>query len=210
MGLIEKPVFALDGDGVIFNYDKGYIDNWEKAFGWRPELKNPHSILVTQKYGVPELSGDELLHFRTFFDAEFWETLDFLPGAQEACRMLGERYRLFCVTAMDHLYGVSRHRNLGDLPFVSVITTPTRSDYYDRTTHPSPKAEAVMELKAVGFADDYLPFHRGIDSSVHRALIAPYAHTPEYQSTFKPEDVKEQVDGVYNSLLHMAEVLLAK
>lgn len=206
--MVKKQVFAIDGDGVIFNYDKGYIDMWERAFGWRPELVNPHAILVVQKYGVPTLNEKELKHFKSFFDMKFWETLEFLPGAEEACKMLGERFELHCVTALDHEMGPARKRNLGDLPFKSVITTPIATDFYDRTTHASPKVDAVNSLNAFAFADDYLPFHRGISTSVFRGLIAPYAHTPEYQSTFNANDVKEQVNGVFDSLLDMAETVM--
>ena len=35
----------------------------------------------------------------------------------------------------------------------------------------SPKAAAIRELRPVAFVDDYLPYHRGMPESVHKALI---------------------------------------
>lgn len=200
---MKRLALAIDGDGVIFDYSAGYINNWEKIFGYRPKLLNPAATLVTQRYGIPKLSGDVLEDFQNLFDFEFWSTLPILDGADEAIQILAEDYELHLVTAIDQKNVEARWQNLGNMPFKSIIATPT-SSAYDRRVDISPKAKAVSDLKAVAFVDDYLPFHRGIDTRVYRALISPYANDPSYRDSFNQKEIKNNVNAVYNNLLDFA------
>lgn len=166
---------TIDADGVMFDYNEGYIRVWEKVFGYRPEVVNPNAYMVEEKYGVPRLEGAELAHFRESFDESFWRTMPFYPGVEDAIRKLATKYTLHCVTAIPHAMREARAVALAHLPFVSVVSTPV-PDGWDRFTGTSPKAQAVRDLDSVLLIDDHLPFHRNVKAysreNVLQILIA--------------------------------------
>lgn len=166
-----KPIAAIDGDGVLFDYDTRYIDAWEKAFNWRPTLVNPAAYTVTAKYGVPELEGEELAHLRSFIDGDFFRYMSFYDGVEEAVRILAEHYDLVCVTALSHDMRSAREDALRHLPFKGVVSTPVPKGWC-RHTGTSPKAEAIRDIGATLFVDDYLPFHRNVGAGVHQVLLS--------------------------------------
>lgn len=161
-------IIALDADGVLLDYGGAYADAWAKAFGERPALRDATAYWPIDRWAVEPLVGDRLLTFRAAFDENFWSTVPAIDGAIEACRRLvAAGYQLVCVSSMDPAFATARRRNLEGLGFPIVDVIPTSPD----AGHISPKADAVAKLRAVAFVDDYLPYHRGIQPSVHRALI---------------------------------------
>lgn len=192
----EKPIAAIDGDGVIFDFDAGYIDAWERAFGWRPTLVNPDAYTVMGKYGVPELNDKELAHFRSFMNDDFFRNLSFFDGVEDAIRKLAETHELYCVTAMPHDMKGARADALKHLPFSAVITTPAQPGFC-RFTGVSPKAGAISDLGAVLFVDDYLPFHRHVSPSVLRVLLSRTNH-------HHPDDLKH-VDEVHENFVKFVD-----
>lgn len=197
---MEREVIAIDGDGVIFDYSEGYIRAWEKCFGYRPAVVNPAATMVTDKYGVPHLEGDELEHFRSEFSDDFWATLPILEGAEEACRMLHEKYDLAMVTAIQPNHLDARTRNIGDMPFFDIIATPYEG--FNRRLDKSPKINAVKKLGAIAFVDDYLPFHRGMPTNIHTALIG------SKNAAYDDMQLLLNISSIHSSLLDFAQDFL--
>ncbi|MCR6661600.1 MAG: HAD family hydrolase [Luteimonas sp.] len=161
-------VIALDADGVLLDYACAYADAWGDAFGERPQLRDPNAYWPIDRWAVERLEGARLAMFRAAFDEEFWSTIPAIPGAVEACqRLIDAGYRLVCVSAMEDAFATARLHNLDSLGFPITEVIATRSDL----SQGSPKAMAVAKLQAIAFVDDYLPYHRGIAPSVHKALI---------------------------------------
>lgn len=63
MGLI-----AIDGDGVLLDYNAAYAKAWHKAFGELPELKNPNAYWALDRWSVRHLEGSDLDLLRAAFD----------------------------------------------------------------------------------------------------------------------------------------------
>jgi len=159
---------ALDADGVLLDYSSAYADAWAKAFGDRPALRDPEAYWPIDRWAVERLQGERLSTFRMAFDEQFWSSLPAIAGAVEACqRLVDSGYRLVCISAMESAFLAARRRNLEALGFPVDEVIATSADAGDG----SPKAAAVATLQAVAFVDDFLPYHRGIMPTVHRALI---------------------------------------
>lgn len=159
---------ALDADGVLLGYSSAYADAWAKAFGERPALRDPEAYWPIDRWAVERLQGARLATFRVAFDEQFWATVPAIAGAVEACqRLVGAGYRLVCISAIEDTFAPARRRNLESLGFPIAEVIATGSD----AGQVSPKAVALAKLQAVAFVDDYLPYHRGIAPSVHKALI---------------------------------------
>ncbi len=159
---------AIDGDGVLLDYNAAYAKAWHKAFGELPELKNPNAYWALDRWTVKQVDGSELDRLRAAFDDEFWSTIPPIPGALEACELLvGLGYELVCVTALTERHLEARSRNLSSLgfPVSKVICTSNVA------TSQSPKANVLQALKPVAFIDDYAPYLVGVDPSIHLALI---------------------------------------
>lgn len=159
---------ALDGDGVLLDYNAAYPLAWERAFGENPSLRDPDAYSPLDRWNVRKVEGTELDKLRAAFDETFWSSIPAIPGALEACEMLSRAgFHLVCVTALADRHGAARLQNLRSLgfPIERVITTPGESHAR------SPKAQALSELMPLAFVDDFAPYLRGVDSSIHRALI---------------------------------------
>lgn len=163
-----KPIICLDGDGVLLDFHSAYRTAWYRAFGSLPALKDPDAYWPIDRWDVHWLDGEELRHFRSYFDHEFWRTVPAISGAKDACKNLSDAgYELVCVTALDERFQKARLQNLRDhgFPIERVVTTAsTVGDV-------SPKAEALRQLMPIAFVDDYLPYLRNISPSIHAALI---------------------------------------
>lgn len=169
----QKPIIALDGDGVLLDYHLAYQHAWLKAFGNLPEIKDPFAYWPKDRYDVRHLESNELDYFRSFFDDNFWANIPPINNAIDACyRLVDSGYKLVCVTALEHRYQSARFKNLRDqgFPITHVVTTSQTDG------NVSPKKAAVENLEAVAFVDDYLPYFRGLCGTVHRALILREPH----------------------------------
>lgn len=164
----DRPIVALDADGVLLDYHASYRDAWTRAFGERPPLRDANAYWPMDRWEVRRLADQELERFRACFDEEFWSTIPAIGGAVEACHALSNAgFRLVCVSAIGEKFRDARLRNLREagFPIEEVIAT----------THEvgveSPKAAAIRSLNAVAFVDDFLPFLRGMPATVHKALV---------------------------------------
>lgn len=163
-----NPWIALDADGVLLDYHQAYADAWGRAFGERPALRDPQAYWPIDRWNVQRVSGAQLERLRACFDDAFWGSIPALPGALDACRQLvAAGCRLVCVSAIDSRLAAARERNLASLGFPLEGLVATGSSAVEG----SPKAQALARLKPAAFVDDYLPYHRGVESSIHKALI---------------------------------------
>ncbi len=165
---MSRPVIALDADGVLLDYHLAYAAAWQRAFGEYPAERDPLAYWPVDRWDVPTLRLFKRRRFRAEFGEQFWSTVPAMPGALEACRSLRDAgFELVCVSALEERYEAARLRNLRELgfPIERVIATGHRE------TVRSPKADAVEALAAEAFVDDYLPYFRGVASSIHTALV---------------------------------------
>ena len=165
---MNKPVLALDADGVLVDLHAAVAMAWERAFGERPRERDPLAYWPKDRWQIEWPQGDALDRFRACFDEELWSSLPALPGAVDACHRLHDAgHELVCVTALRPHLESARLRNLRTLGFPIERVIATGSTEGER----SPKAEAISALAPAAFVDDYLPYLRGIPSSVHAALV---------------------------------------
>lgn len=164
----KDDIIALDADGVLLDYGTAYAGAWAKAFGAMPALRDPNAYWPIDRWAVERLTGPRLDTLRAAFDQEFWSTVPAIDGAVEACqRLVDAGYRLVCISALEDTYAEARRHNLETLGFPLEGFIATGGQDGDV----SPKAAAIRELRPVAFVDDYLPYHRGMPESVHKALI---------------------------------------
>jgi len=164
----QRPLLALDGDGVLLDYLEGYAEAWREAFGTRPAVRDPLGYGPLERWEVPRLDAEGRAQFRQHFGSKFWSSMPAIPGALDACvRLHDAGFELVCVTALDTEFEASRLQNLRALgyPIERVYATPHNDG------HPSPKAAMLTNLRPVAFVDDYLPYLRGVPAEVHTALI---------------------------------------
>jgi phosphoglycolate phosphatase-like HAD superfamily hydrolase len=165
---IDSNLIALDADGVLVDYHEGYANAWGRAFGSVPAALDPHAYWAVDRYGVERLDPERKAHFRTHFDEGFWSTLPAIDGAVDACHALRSAgFRLVCVSAIRPEHREARERNLRDLGFpIDAVF-----DAHGESSTRSPKADALHRLRPAAFVDDFLPYFRGVDAQIHRALI---------------------------------------
>lgn len=164
----KKPLIALDGDGVLLDYNLAYAKAWESATGTYPLERDAKAYWPIDRWDVERLAGEPLEKFRACFDVDFWSSIPPLGSAVAACQRLHEQgYELVCVTALQEDFADARLRNLRSHGFPIERVFATAHAPSER----SPKAGILNELKPVAFVDDYLPYLKGIDRSIHTALI---------------------------------------
>ena len=98
-----KPskLMALDADGVLLDYNLAYAAAWERAFGTRPQLRNPQAYWAIDRWGVATLEGEALNRLRASFDEAYWSSIPANSGAVQACEALvAAGYELVCVSAV--------------------------------------------------------------------------------------------------------------
>lgn len=164
----QRPLIALDADGVLLDYLEGYAEAWREAFGSRPLVRDPRGYGPLDRWEVPLLDTGASARFRQHFGTKFWSSLPAIAGAVDACARLHDAgFELVCVSALDTQFEASRLENLRALgyPIERVYATPHDGGYR------SPKADRLAELRPVAFVDDYLPYLRGVEADVHTALV---------------------------------------
>jgi phosphoglycolate phosphatase-like HAD superfamily hydrolase len=163
-----RPLIALDGDGVLLDYNLAYAKAWEKATGKYPMERDFHAYWAVDRWHVEKLSGKRLEQFRACFDVDFWSNIPPLGSSVEACHRLHEQgYDLVCVTALSEDLADARLRNLRKHGFPIEKVFPTAHSQQGR----SPKADVLEQLRPKAFVDDYLPYMLGVSGGVHKALV---------------------------------------
>jgi phosphoglycolate phosphatase-like HAD superfamily hydrolase len=161
-------LIALDADGVLLDFHRGYAGAWERAFGAPPAERDPLAYWPIDRWQVERLDEERRAHFRRHFDEQFWSSVPAIEGSIEACHRLHDAgFDLVCVSALDAEHEAARLRNLRrhGFPIERVVATGNAAG------ERSPKADAIAALDPQAFVDDYLPYLRGVPAHVHTALI---------------------------------------
>lgn len=165
---MSRPTIALDADGVLLDYHTAYRQAWFRAFKVLPDVKDKDAYWPIDRWTVRSLNANELKYFRSFFDEFFWRTIPAISGAVDACKRLNEAgFKLICVSAIESRFRQARLENLINEGFPIDAVIATDGDVHEI----SPKAQALLKLNPAAFVDDFLPYHRGIPSTIHKALI---------------------------------------
>jgi phosphoglycolate phosphatase-like HAD superfamily hydrolase len=165
---MRRPLIALDADGVLLDFHRGYAGAWERAFGRYPAERDALAYWPMDRWEVERLDDQKRAHFRRHFDEQFWRTVPPIEGAVAACHRLHDGgYELVCVSALDFAYEAARLHNLRahGFPIERVLAT----GHHEGAR--SPKADAIESLRPEAFVDDYLPYLRGLPRDVHAALV---------------------------------------
>ena len=165
---MARPLIALDADGVLLDFHLGYAGAWQRAFGHAPLERDPLAYWPMDRWHVERLDAPKRDVFRAAFDEHFWRTVPAINGAVQSChRLLEAGFDLVCVSALDLEFEAARLQNLQDLGFPIERVIATGNAAGER----SPKADTITALQPAAFVDDYVPYMRGIPSSVHTALV---------------------------------------
>lgn len=199
---MNKPIIALDIDGVVLDYNKSWPIPWKRAFG-EDLVSKKVAFHAHNEYETGILSEEKFQEFKKHYTHESWATMPLLPGAKEACHMLADAgYTLVAVTSMPPEWETSRAMNLVDLhglPFTNVIATgrPPGGG--------NPKLRYIEKLKPVAFVDDLVHNFYGIPEGVHCALLEPgFYDSPNHTGD------KTQVDSIHDDLLTFTKYWLAR
>jgi phosphoglycolate phosphatase-like HAD superfamily hydrolase len=165
---MARPLLALDADGVLLDFHRGYAGAWERAFGSAPRERDPLAYWPIDRWLVDRLDEGRRAHFRRHFDSQFWSSVPAMDGAVVACQRLHEAgFDLVCVSALDPEHESARLRNLRDHGFPIERVFATGNAPGER----SPKADVIAALRPEAFIDDYLPNLRGMPAEVNTALM---------------------------------------
>lgn len=162
-------LIALDADGVLLDYNRGFGNMWKAYFDQPDMVECDTSAYHAARYwGVdPPERGHG---FWDYFDQNGWRTMPAMPGALEACKALVDAgHRLVCVTSMPEHRAEDRFHNLQSLgfPIERVIATGSKFGCTN-----NPKKEAIEALKPDWFVDDELRKLKDLDG-INLVLINP-------------------------------------
>lgn len=165
----NRPIIALDADGVLVHYNKAYGTIWNEHFEEQLSVVDATAYHATTYWGVSNPAKDH--PFWELFTLKGWRTMEAMDGAVEACKKLhAAGYRLVCVTSMPADKQQDRFDNLRDLgfPIDEVIATGSRFGFKG-----NPKKEAIEELQPLYFVDDELRKLKDLPDSIHCVLVDP-------------------------------------
>ena len=159
---MNKPVIALDADGVLFDYEEAYHRLWEHCFDQEFLSVSP-SIHVETAEHVEKRGA-----FYTWFDKHGWHEMHALPHAIEATHLLREAgYQIIVVTSVTEDRCQIRHNRLNHLGFAIDATIATGR----KTSADNPKKKWIDYLKPEYFVDDLLENFKGVDKQTQCVLI---------------------------------------
>jgi phosphoglycolate phosphatase-like HAD superfamily hydrolase len=166
---MNRPILALDADGVLVDLHIGYARAWRQAFGVALAERDPLAYWPADRWDVELVDAERRAQLRAQFERpEMWESLPAIDGALDACHRLHDAgYELVCVTALEARFQAARLRNLKALGFPIRRVVATGHADGER----SPKADAIEALRPVAFVDDYIAYMRGVPAYVHTALV---------------------------------------
>ncbi|CAF2127128.1 unnamed protein product [Rotaria magnacalcarata] len=148
----QKPIIALDCDGVLLDSHATFAQIYEKVFGKQLTVVSPKSYHASTVYDVT-FTAEEKNRFYEVWDAEGWRTMPMIDGALQACNLLHEAgYELVCVTAMPTCFTEHRLENFRShgFPIDRVIST----GYDQENPKNNPKRNTIEAMHPVAFVDD--------------------------------------------------------
>lgn len=177
MNLNQKPIIALDADGVLLHYNNAFKNFYELFFKVSLTIQDPNAYHATRYLGIDPPDNDSPF-WKAFSDQDVWGSMPAIEGAIEACHQLKSLdFDLVCVTSMPVQFEHRRLHNLQILgfPIERVIATGRKSSGdVPETTHSSenPKKEVIDLLKPAWFVDDEWRKLKNIEN-VNLVMIDP-------------------------------------
>lgn len=162
-----KPLFLIDGDGVMLDYNQAFKEHYEKIYQKTLTLKNPKAYQAVDAWGVDKMSEEEYKHFKNeSAKLGMWENMPALPGSLEFVNEISKYFTVWCLTSMPQEHEQDRLKNLQKLgfPIEKVIAT-------SRIGNENPKKRFVEKLNAAYFMDDLLQNFVDINSKLKTKLI---------------------------------------
>lgn len=162
-----KPLFLIDCDGVMLDYNLAFKNHYEKIYNKVLTLTKPNSYLAVDVWGVGEMTKENYNHFKNeSVKLGIWENMPALPDALEFVQELSQYFTVWCLTSMPTEFEQARLKNLQNLgfPIEKVIAT-------SRIGKENPKKKFVEELKPMYFMDDLLQNFVDIDKKLKTKLI---------------------------------------
>lgn len=162
-----KPLFLIDCDGVMLDYNQAFKEHYEKIYQKTLTLTKPKSYQAVEMWGVGDMSKEDYHHFKKeSAKLGMWENMPALPDALEFVQEISQYFTVWCLTSMPVEYEQERLRNLQNLgfPIEKVIAT-------SRIGTENPKKKFVEKLKPAYFMDDLLQNFVDISSKLKTKLV---------------------------------------
>lgn len=197
---INPKLIAIDGDGVLLDYNPVVGHIWLRHFGETITPKDTGAFYTSNYWGVEE---PERGHpFWDTFDQHGWQLMTALPGAVEAChRLVAAGYELVCVSSIPAHRAPVRLANLKSLgfPIERVVGSGAIAHHL-----PAPKKAAIEALGPAWFIDDEIRKLSGFEHKLGLALV-------DTQSPDNPNNgvARDHLDVVVSTFADFVDWLLA-
>lgn len=152
---------VLDGDGVLFDYNKGVANLYKEILCNEPKLKEKGSYHVTNEYDFSEVkltAGSFEDHLMSLFNKrDLWARLPAVEGAKEAIDIMVKKgYDVVCLTSMPKEYEKQRLANarLHNMQ-VSKVVAVDRAVAKEKGIN-NPKLNYIETYEPYAFVDDLL------------------------------------------------------
>lgn len=202
--LLKKntDIIALDGDGVLFDYNEMYAQVWEKAFGKKPEKNPVRAYHVRNQYAMDFMSADHKKHFHDVFSTHGWENMMPLPGAVQACQKIHNLgFSLVIVSTMPSEHKEKRLSNAKkyDMPIAHIHTADKDIDDLGLDFY-NPKKSIIEALRPVAFLDDLLINLYQLNTSTHKAWL----RWDTFDNPNSPEHIS-WADSIHDNMTEFAQ-----
>lgn len=199
--ILNPDLIALDGDGVLLNYNPVVGPIWHRHFGEVITPKDTRAFWTSNYWGVEEPPRGH--PFWDTFNQHGWQLMAPLPGAVDAChRLVAAGYELVCVTSIPDHRAPVRLANLRShgFPIDRVVGAGAIPHHL-----PAPKKAAIEALGPAWFVDDEVRKLSGFEHRLGLALVDSGA--PDSPNRNVPVD---HLDVVVPSLAAFADWLLSR
>lgn len=200
---------AIDGDGVLFDYNKAAANLYESLYNEKLKEVHPKAYNFDVQYDLQQSSEPQFKSkmYSLFDKHEVWGKMPAIEGALEATRLMKEKgYTLVCLTSMPPRYQYLRHQNALSLgyPIDHVVAVDRRQSRLQGIENP--KKQWILDNKPVAFIDDLLiNFLDMADIKDTQLVWLDNQHC----NNKNPNDIydKNQVHTITNSLMDFAKTL---
>jgi hypothetical protein len=138
---------VLDGDGVLLNFSKKYLDLARIVL--KKEISPDLSKYNLQEYLKINAEENKIV-WDEFNNRDCWSSIEPLPGVKQAIEKLNTiGLDIFIVTSMNPIYKKSRSKNLKDIGLIPKEIFCTGEGH-------GHKNEIISEIRPFAFVDDRL------------------------------------------------------
>ena len=198
-----KPLFLIDCDGVMLDYNQAFKEYYEKIYNKKLYLTNPKSYHAVNVWGVGKMSSEEYIYFKKEMAKNgMWENMPALPDALEFVKEISKYFTVWCLTSMPTEYENDRLKNLKKLgfPIERVIAT-------SRIADENPKKKFVDDLQPMYFLDDLRQNFKDISHRKTKFLFLQWNHEDSPNDKYKDVNVDYTLNH-YNDFFQISDFYL--